>query len=261
MSKLPVRRTLRSLPDWRLAGSYGALIHADRRAFAWEWLRRHEPYRRAWSSRACPATRFGLLTYADPDKSLREAKPMWTLELDPGVLASWPARSSRRGADDMFDVRTLRGVVSVEVDPQDIECWLFSDGQWAIRLDIHEGTLLGGPVSLQYRLEGLASAEPSMLSLRRLVALASRGTIPAGLLPQEPRAARWVLELRTADALASGASHSEMALAFFKDAVAHKGWRSENASYRLRIQRLVRAANRLLADPFDGPWFQGKRTK
>lgn len=256
MSKQPVRRTSLSRPNWRLAGSYGALFNADRRAFAWEWLRRHEPYRRAWSSGALPSTQFGLLTYADPDKCLPEAKPMWTPEVDPSVLASWPSRSIRRSAADMLDVRALSSVVALEIDSRDVECWLFTDGQWEVRLDVHEGTLLGGPVLLQHRLEGFASAEPGLLTLRRLVALVSRGNIPAILLPREPRAGRWVLELRTADALASGASQSEMARAFFKDAVSNTGWRSNNASYRLRVQRLVRAANRLLADPFAGPWFR-----
>ena len=233
-------------------------MHADRRAFAWEWLRRHEPYRRAWSSGGVPPTSFGLLTYADPDKGLPEAKPMWTLELDPGVLASWPSRSACSSAADMIDVRALSSVVAAEVDFRDVECWLFTDGNWAIRLDVHEGTLLGGPVPLQHRLEGFASAEPSLLALRRLAALTSRGKIPSLLLPREPRAGRWVLELRTADALESGASQSEMARAFFRDAIAEKGWRSDNASYRLRIQRLVRTATRLLADPFAGPWFSKK---
>lgn len=244
--------------DWYLAHRYSGLLHADRRGFAWEWLRRHEPYRRAWMDRMRPAMDFGLLAYEDPDHGLPQAKPIWTDAIDPAVLASRPCRGKSSSTGDLLDVRRISGLVSVEIDQHDDEHWLITDGRWSIRLDLHHGTLLGGPVMLEHHLRGFASAEPKVHALRQLAALAAEGRIPAGLLPREHRAARWILELRTADAMLSGATHREMAQIFYRSATCQAGWRSENNSLRLRVQRLVRAAKRNLAEPLAGPWF-GRR--
>lgn len=151
--------------------------------------------------------------------------------------------------------------MAVEIDENDDEHWLITDGRWSIRLDLHDGTLLGGPVLLQHRLLGFASAEPKLHALRQLAALAAEGKIPAGLLPREHRATRWILELRTADAMLSGATHQEMAQVFYRSATRQAGWRSENNSLRLRVQRLVRTARRNLADPLGGPWFSRRITR
>lgn len=244
--------------EWCLAHRYSGLLHADRRGFAWEWLRRHEPYRQAWMHRTRPAMDFGLLAYEDPDHGLPQAKPIWTDAIDPAVLASRPCRENGWSADDLLDVRRISDFVSVEIDQYDDEHWLITDGRWSIRLDLHDGTLLGGPVLLQHHLRGLASADPKAHALRQLTALAAEGRIPASLLPREQRAARWILELRTADAMLSGATHQEMAQVFYRSTTRQAGWRSANNSIRLRVQRLVRTARRNLADPLGGPWF-GRR--
>lgn len=145
--------------------------------------------------------------------------------------------------------------MSVEVDTAQIEHWLLSDGHWAVRLDLHNGTLLGGPTLVEHRMTGLASAEPKLKALRQFVLLARKGRLPASLLPRERRAAQWILELRVGDALLEGATQQQMARALFGHAIAPERWRIESASYRLRVQRLVRVARRYLAAPLSGPWF------
>jgi hypothetical protein len=202
-----------------------------------------------------PPVDFGLLAYENPDHGLPQAKPIWADVIDPAVLVSRPCRGRAPSAGDLLDVRRISDFVSVEIDQYDDEHWLITDGRWSIRLDLNDGTLLGGPVMLQHHLQGFASAEPKVHALRQLAALAADGEIPAGLLPREHRAARWILELRTADALISGATHQEMAQIFYRSANGQAGWRSENNSLRLRVQRLVRAAKQNLADPLGGPWF------
>lgn len=240
--------------DWRSASPYMALLLADRRAFAWEWLRRHPPYRRAWSERDVPPSTFGLLAYEDPDRATPDARPIWNLDADPTVVESWPmGRNAPSG--DALDIREFANLVTVEVDENGVEHWLLSDGRWIVRLDIHEGTLLGGPVLLEHRLTGFHSAEAKMDTLRQLAALAQRGAIPVSLLPRERRAPRWVLELRTADAIIAGATQQDMARAFYGSAV-DEDWRSENDSYRLRVRRLVRTARKNLENPFAGPWLR-----
>lgn len=241
--------------NWRLARDYRALLFADRRAFAWEWLRRHPPYLAAWRNPRAPPTDFGLLAYEDPARATPDARPIWTQDTDPQVISSIPISRSPR-AGDLFDVRHVASHVSVVVNQCDSEHWLLSDGHWMVRLDIQNGTLLGGPVLLEHHLAGLDSAVPKIAAVRQLGALARFHNLPASLMPRERRAPRWVLELRTADALAAGASQQDMARQFFGRAVSGARWRLESASYRSRIRRLVRLARQYVDDPFHGPWFR-----
>jgi hypothetical protein len=146
-------------------------------------------------------------------------------------------------------------LMAVAIDQRQNEHWLLSDGHWAVRLDLCNGTLLGGPVNLEHRLTGIQSAKPKIETLRHLVALTSHGELPASMLPRERRATHWILELRVGDALLEGATQQEMARVLFGTSIAPRRWRLESASFRLRVQRLVRTARRHLDDPLAGPWF------
>jgi hypothetical protein len=198
----------------------------------------------------------GLIAWIDPAIAAPRARPIWSVSIDPSVLAGRPARHmvQREAAGDSFDILTVAPLVSVEISAH-AEHWLLSDGHWAIRLDLHDGTLLGGPLLIEHRLTGLQSLGPRLAALRQLAALAQKGKLPASLMPRERRAAQWILELRVADALQAGASQREMAQRLFGSAVASDRWRLESNAYRLRIQRLVRRARQRFADPLAGPWF------
>ena len=174
--------------------------------------------------------------------------------MDPKVLKGHLV-TRRTPAADLFDIRALAPLVSVEIDADRTEHWLFSDGHWIIRLDVHGGTLLGGPAMIEYRLNGVESAKSKLDALRQFLALSEQGRLPTSLVPRERRAARWILELRVGDAVLIGATEQEIARELFKDAIAPKRWRRDNASYRLRVQRLVRIARHRLAEPLNGPWF------
>ncbi|MBB5707353.1 DNA -binding domain-containing protein [Sphingopyxis panaciterrulae] len=245
--------------DWQVADEYSALMHCDRRAFAWEWLRRTTRYRRLWAIRdrlpAHAPTRVGLLTWIDPSTTAPEARPIWTPATDPKVLRT-RAGSQKNAPGDTVDILALADYLSVAIDEAHAEHWLFSDGRWLIRLMHRDGTLLGRSAILEHEISGLNSAVPKIAALRQLVALAEHGEMPASLHPRETRAARWILELRTADALAAGASQKMIAQGLFGKTVTPCRWRVENASYRSRVQRLVKTAQRYLADPFSGPWFR-----
>jgi len=247
-----------SAADWRSPGAYAPLLLCDRRAFAWEWLRRSSLYRRLWEGRtdgppdALAAT--GLLDWVDPALAAPEARPIWSIERDPHVLTGRPAPSHAL-PDDLVDIRLMAPFVSVAIDTSHGEHWLLSDGCWAIRLDLHDGTLLGGPVIVEHRVTGLVSAKPKLEALRQFVILAQRGYLPPTMMPRERRAAQWILELRTGDALLDKASQQEIARALFGPSIAPSRWRLESASYRLRVQRLVRTARRRLSHPADATWF------
>ncbi|MDO9369386.1 MAG: DUF2285 domain-containing protein [Sphingopyxis sp.] len=153
---------------------------------------------------------------------------------------------------------TLRAntlLASVEIDTARHEHWLMSDGHWAIRLDLFGGTLLGGPVLVEHRISGLRSAKPKQQALHQFVALAQKGGLPRSMIRRESRAAHWILELRAGDAVMAGANQQEIARKLFSGAIALDRWRADSPSYRSRVQRLVKRARCLLADPFAGPWF------
>lgn len=248
--------------EWRSADAYAELLLCDRRFFAWEWLRRSPAYRRGWRERdrlrSEGPTQMGLIAWIDPAIPAPRARPIWDGSIDPSVLDARPASQTIApdGAGDSFDILAVAQHVKVAVEvTAQAEHWLLSDGHWAIRLDLHEGTLLGGPLLIEHRLTGLRSLEPRLTALGRLAELAQKGDLRASLMPRERRAAQWILELRIADALLAGASQQDMARRLFGDAVAADRWRLESTAYRLRIQRLVRRARARLADPLAGPWF------
>lgn len=247
-----------SAAQWRSADDYAELLLCDRRAFAWEWLRRSPAYCELWSERRHVAAddleKFGLLGWVDPSEPAPLARPIWSRALDRRVLQGRPADGAS-APEDLFDIRSVAPLVTVEVDRAHAEHWLLSDGHWAIRLDLHEGTLLGGPILVEHRVTGLASARPKLEALRQFVVLAETGKLPITMMPRERRAAQWIAELRTADALLDGASQQDIARALFGGAISRYRWRLDSASYRLRVQRLARIARQRLADPLRGPWF------
>ncbi len=244
--------------DWRSAEPYADLLLCDRRIFAWEWLRRSHRYRDAWASRATPPCstpgEFGLLGWVDPSLSAGKARPIWSVEIDGRVLRGRPV-DERSLAEDLFDIRELAAFVSVEIDENHTEHWLLSDGHWAIRLDLYDGTLLGGPILVEHRVTGLETAKSRLEALRQFVVLAQRRNLPASMMPRERRAAQWIAELRVGDAILDGAGHQDMARALFGSSIAERRWRIENSSYRLRVQRLARVARAYLRQPLSGPWF------
>lgn len=244
--------------NWRKADAYAELHFCDRRAFAWEWLRRSPSYRQMWARRTeLPDRRLretGLLAWIDPALAAPQARPIWSVERDPHVLRGRPAHHASM-PEDLFDILAVAPFVSVAVDAAQREHWLISDGRWSIRLDLNDGTLLGGPILVEHRITGIVSAKPKLKALRQFVVLAQSGNLPASMMPRERKAAQWILELRAGDALLDAASQQDIARALFDSAIASRRWRVESASYRLRAQRLVKVARFRLAEPLSGPWF------
>lgn len=238
--------------DWRDAAAYAPLLGADRSFFAWEWLRRDPAYRaaaeRALSPRASSRTEdaaaraFGLIAFELPRLAVPHARPLWTSQAHPQVLAV--DRGTGGGADDIFALDRLSDI-AILVEGERSEHLLLSDGRHAIRLDGAPRTFSAGGVCLRYRLEGLGTAEPLILPLRRFMALCRTGAFARSLHPREPRARRWVLMLRAWDALAEGADQREIAEVLLSRTAAIPRWRSREPSLRSRAQRLVRSARRV----------------
>ena len=242
--------------DWRNAAAYAPLLKADRSVFAWEWLRRDPGYRAAAeqaregasgspADALFDAARWGLHAFEAPHLGASAARPVWRAEVHPYVLeadAALPADPC-----DSFELGRVHAITKLVTTPDGRERLLISDGFRTIRLDLLSGSSRQGPVSLQYRLSGFASAEQPLLTLRRLLALWRTGQFSAGLHPVEARAGRFVLMLRAHDALASGATQREIAAELLSAEASEARWRVSAPTVRSRVQRLVRNARAMAA--------------
>lgn len=235
--------------DWRDAGAYAWLRAGDRRAFAWEWLRRTPAYRDAVLTGRDPAA-FGLLRFEDPSLDALAARPFWSAAADPAVL---PVFARPADGCDPFDLARFDGIASVMAGPA-AEHILLSDGLRSIRVDVVAGTLARGAAAVTWRIEGLAGAGPRLDALRQLAALARHGRFARSLHRPERRAPRWIAMLRVHDAIAAGASYREIVAGLFGVTVPGPGWRETAGPWRLRVQRLAAAGRKVLAAG-PGAWF------
>lgn len=241
------------VPDWKDTEAYQPLLAADRSFFAWEWLRRNPCYRReadlalqrsGEAGQGSAPEHWGLHAFEDPRLTTSDARPVWRSDVHPYVLA---VRAAVSDSEDFFDLERLAAISRLVVAADAREHLLISDGLRAIRIDVLEGSLRDGRVGLHYLLSGFASTEGPLLTLRRLLALWRTGRFSAALHPGEARARRFVLMLRTYDALASGATQREIAAELLSEEAARVRWRVSMSTVRSQAQRLVRGARMMAA--------------
>lgn len=205
----------------------------------------HAPH--ALPGRASCDRNSGGSTFAeDPQIAAPDARLLWLAEFDPTTL-SVTAVPGDPTDPDRIDVALLAPWLSLVTDLTGREHAVLSDGRHHLRVDIDSGSLAsGGAVVLHYHIQGVASAEPKLLSLRRLIDLCKHRRFAAHLFPADPRIDRWLLALRVSDALSAGASHRDIANELYGADRVGSGWHGEAESLRLRVRRLARDA-RILA--------------
>jgi hypothetical protein len=181
----------------------------------------------------------------DPDLSAPDSRPIWTADRHPSVLAAVAGAPGK--AEDAFDLTRFAHVATIASNARDQEHLLLSDGLRAVRIDVLAGSVVRGPVQLRYLLGGFESAEKPLLTLRRLLALRRTGRFSRQLHAPEPRARRWILMLRTSDALAEGADQREIAAVLLGSAAGEPRWRTHSPSLRSQAQRVVRGARQMAA--------------
>ena len=152
----------------------------------------------------------------------------------------------RRGDGDAFDLHQFGRLATVLRCPDGHEHLLLSDGVHHLQMEVTAGSLLDGPVRFCYELSGFKHIEAKTLTLRRLMLLHRLGRFPSGLYPPERRARRWVMALQVYDAVQAGATHREIAVALFGEKVVKEDWCGRSDYLRLRVQRLLRMADKLV---------------
>jgi len=172
----------------------------------------------------------------DPALAATEARILFARGADPHVLPC-EAVMGARGDGDVLHMGCFSAVLQGE-DPG--EQVLLSDGLHNLRLEIRHGSLLAGPVQLQFRLEGLSAIDPLLLTLRRLAAFHRLGRMPRQLYPPDPRIGRAILTLRAWDAHNAGASQREIAAMLFGGARTAADWQGSSDYLHSQVKRLVR---------------------
>lgn len=175
---------------------------------------------------------------------------MWSAAVDPGVLA---VRAEPAAPDhpDAFDLAQLGRWATLACAGDGREYLALSDGWRRIRVDVVDGTLAGrGHVRLHYLLSGFAGLEPRLLAVRRLLALWRARRFVRALFPPVTGLGRRLEVLRTADALAEGASYREIAAALFGEERVRSEWRTDSDFLLMRVRRRVAEARRMT----EGGW-------
>jgi len=170
---------------------------------------------------------------------------MWDAEYDPLTVRA-AAAPCPPGDTEAFDLHALTCSATLFKDAKG-EDLLIGRGRTAVRLSIHDGTLLDGPVRLAYRLEGRRQLGRRLLALRQWDAMMRLGRVPRTLAAPAANANRNMLLLRTVNALARSPRTRDVAIALFGKAHVSSDWDHESDYLRMRTRRLIGKARDLVA--------------
>jgi len=259
-------RTIRAdaASAWRDRARYERLKGFDKATWAWECLRRAlgrelalpcHPTLRLLRARPplcvltvhrcdCACSRVVPLAAIDGMDHFA-GHVFWCGDLPAPVLSvdAWPAAP---GLPDAFDLRAVPYPVVVLSRRRGREHVLIADGPRCIRVEVRNGTLLNGPVRLDFHVPRDGQVEAKILTLRRLTALCRLGRFPVTLFPPERRARRWAMALQAWDGRQTGASHREIARVLHGETAVRDAWLGKSDFMRTHIKRLLRTANALI---------------
>lgn len=233
------------LPSWRSAETYRPLLRADPAVWALEFGRRG-------LSRDASG-QLDEVHGAIPDLCFASAGPqgdpipvaVWRWQADPSVpvLSVSPAAADD---PDALDVRGL-GLAALVVRTASEQHVVISDGARRLRFAVVEGDVLAGPVRCRFLLPPHSMSLGSLEALRLLITLRDTGRLPASGYRPPPKAARWLEILRAHDARLQGASQRDIAMLLFGEARVREDWAGRSEYMRMRVQRLLRSAESLVA--------------
>jgi hypothetical protein len=172
-----------------------------------------------------------------------QARLFWSAKRDPNVLRVRAGKTEAvLGA---FDIAKLAHLVWAVVDADGAERLSLSDGRQCLRIDIVIGTLLQGPVRLQFLDNGANGLAPLARSLSILAFLLDHKRFPVLPRGHSSFARRQIDCLRTYDALLAGASQRDIAIAFFGFDRTVAEWNGRSDAMRSHVRRLCKMARHL----------------
>lgn len=150
---------------------------------------------------------------------------------------------------DAFDLRTLTLPAALLKDETGEELAIRCDSL-TVRLSLASGSLLDGPVCLDFHLHGRVHLQRRLLALGQLEALMRLGRIPSAQRGKNRQVARPALLLRTLDALATTTGIRSVATELFGAGTVATGWDHASDYLRSQTRRLIARARRLAAGAY-----------
>lgn len=244
---------------WPNAASYSYLRQAGRADLAWEWLRREPAYRRLalswvgplswqgtdfWPASEVWTSRWGCLNLVNPALAAGQAPIMWSASVDPSVLRviALPVAAH---CGDTFDLRKYRTHITI-VRSRSHEHVLLRKRHQIVRFDVQSGTLLDGPVSLNFDLMNAPDFRSALVALQSLRAFCGKDHFPVPRFSSTIGAKRQVIALRVHDAIAHGASIREIGEMLYGKKRIKSEWPGQGDSLKSQCRRLIALSRRML---------------
>ncbi len=169
----------------------------------------------------------------------------WDATLDPMTIRA-TASPCDSGDPDAFDIQKLKFPAALLKDAAGEELAI-QYGAQTIRLSLEVGSLLAGPVCLDFHLRGREYLQRRLLALTQLEALLRLGRVPRAARGKDRKVVRPALLVRALDALAvTNGPQAAAAILFGPEAVA-SDWDHESDYMRSQTRRLIARARRLAA--------------
>jgi len=177
----------------------------------------------------------------DPARAAHEARIFFAPSIDPYVLAC--DIGSAPASVDLLRVGSFSAVLRGDEPGEQV---LLTDGLHNLRLEVHGGSLVNGPVSLRVRFEGVVGIDAPLLTLRRLVAFHRLGRMPLKLFPPEAHVTRSITLVRAWDAHIAGATQREIAELLLGASRARADWSGSSDYLRSKVKRLLRTGRAMV---------------
>jgi hypothetical protein len=166
------------------------------------------------------------------------ARPIWGRAVDTSVVA---VSTSIATASNAFDLRRFRDSATIVRSCAGDEQLLLSDGFQQLRFDVVQGSLLAGPVALQFNLSNGPTLSAQLNTMRNWQLFRNDRNF-GRITKQEKRAPIWVRQLRAYDGAMAGATMREIAQTLFPALATPVALQDRNSAIRSMVRRLLRAA-------------------
>lgn len=227
---------------WYPSAAYLFILHLDRPALAWEYLRRNPGYRRDWLRRRQdrpPPQCWCLREYEDPDCDARSLQPAWIAEAD-GAIPIYPDIDPPKDAP-AFRLWDIPGHKTLVDDGRHLRL-ASAVGCNVARMTLARGLSDGMPYAYGVRAGRQANARWRAIKAK----LAVLNAIPAASHSRPDRAAlTHMRSLQALDGVLAGASQRQVAEAVFGRRAVAERWHADG-DLRAQVRRMIRAGKTLM---------------
>lgn len=234
--------------EWQAGSAYLYILHLDRSALAWEYLRRNPEYQRQWhagelTERHNLSSRWGCTIAEDPKLDGREAQPGWLP--DPTETIRITASENSQSSDATFSVWNLRGRRRLSYTKEYLELdAVHATSYTRLRMDhsvadgIPYAYVVRADTALHERLDKVCQHAQRLKCAQA-----------ANQESNQPRINRTQLvharTLQTLDGVQAGASHRDIAHALFGATDVTTRW-SSDGELRAQVRYFVRRGRKLM---------------